>query len=241
MLKSDFKLEYSSSTSRVTFPIVVVAAGSSRRMNGLDKMFLEINGIPVIARTLLAFEDSPLISNIILVTRNESIVDMQKIVQKYNISKVKDIVEGGTDRFSSVLNGMAQLENSDDFVLIHDGARPLVDGKTIGNVCAALQNYPAAVCAVPIKDTVKFADAMGNVDYTPDRSKLYSAQTPQGVSVKLYKQAVNSIKDFSLVTDDAYVMEAAGYEVKIVMGDYRNIKITTVEDIALAEILSKGE
>lgn len=241
MVKTDFKLEYTTSNTSERYPVIIVAAGNSSRMKGVNKQFFEIGGMPIIARTMSAFQNSSLISRIILVTKEEFVADMQKIALNYNISKLTDVVVGGNDRFSSVINGFKCLSDSEEKVLIHDGARPFVNSVIIGNVCAALQNYDAAVCAVPLKDTVKSVNPDGTVNHTPDRSKIFSVQTPQGVDVKLYKTAAENISDTSVITDDASVMELSGYSVKIVDGDYKNIKITTPEDMILAEAFLKGE
>lgn len=241
MVKTDFKLEYTTSNTSEHYPVIIVAAGNSSRMKGVNKQFFEIGGMPIIARTMSAFQNSSLISRIILVTKEEFVADMQKIALKYNISKLTDVVVGGSDRFSSVLSGVKCLTDNEEKVLIHDGARPFVNSVIIGNVCAALQNYDAAVCAVPLKDTVKSINSDGTVNHTPDRSKIFSVQTPQGVDVKLYKTAAENISDTSVITDDASVMELSGYSVKIVDGDYKNIKITTPEDVIWAEAFLKGE
>ena len=239
MIKVDYKFEYTCDCAVERYPVIIVAAGTSSRMQGINKQFLEVGGVPVIARTMLAFEESPLISRIILVTKEEFIADIEKLAKEYSIAKLTDVVCGGADRFSSVLNGFKCLDSNEKKVLIHDGARPFVDSVIIGNVCAALQNFDASVCAVPVKDTIKISSDDGLVENTPDRSKMYSAQTPQGVDVSLYKTAAETISNTSLITDDASVMELAGHKVKIVMGDYKNIKITTPEDIILAEAILK--
>lgn len=241
MIKTDFKFEYTSTDTPERYPVIIVAAGSSSRMKGINKQFFEVGGMPVIARTMTAFENSALISRIVLVTKAEFIADIQKIASKYNISKLTDVVEGGNDRFSSVINGLNCINDGEKKVLIHDGARPFVNSMVIGNVCAALQNFDAAVCAVPLKDTIKTVNDDGTVKNTLDRSKIFSVQTPQGVDVELYKNAVAKITDTSVITDDASVMELSGYSVKIVDGDYKNIKITTPEDMVLAEAFLKGE
>ncbi|MBR4761110.1 MAG: 2-C-methyl-D-erythritol 4-phosphate cytidylyltransferase [Clostridia bacterium] len=219
-------------------PVIIVAAGSSSRMGGEDKQFISISGIPVIARTLIAFERSPDISKIILVTRKESINDMQLIAEKYLISKLTDIVEGGKTRGDSVVCGMARLDKGERKVLISDGARPFVTNRMISDCACALKSHDGCLCAVKVTDTVKQADDM-RVTKTVDRSKLYLAQTPQGVDVALYKKAIEGKGDREF-TDDASVLESAGGDVVIVEGDVRNIKITTPSDIPLAEILIKG-
>lgn len=222
-------------------PVIVVAAGSSTRMKGVNKQLLPLAGIPVIVRTLLALERSPFVSRIILVTRQEDIPEMQRLCEKYMIHKLTDLVKGGNDRHESVLCGFARLSGDENKVLIHDGARPLVTDFVIGNVTAALQNNDAVVCGVKISDTVKRADENGIVTGTVNRDGLYAVQTPQGVSVQAYKAAAEKLNDTACFTDDAAFMEAAGYQVKIVQGSCRNIKITTPEDISLAELYIKGE
>jgi len=242
MIETELKLDFSCvEDNSEALPVIIVAAGNSSRMKGANKQFLELDGVPVIARTLMVFEKSPLISQIILVTRSEDILSMQMLCSDYGITKLTDITEGGADRFSSVCNGIKRLDKATKKALVHDGARPLVDNRIIGNVCAALQNDDGVICAVPVKDTVKKADENNYVTETPVRSSLYAVQTPQGVNVELYKKAAENITDSRTVTDDASVMESMGIRVKIVEGSYKNIKITTPEDVALAQMLLKGE
>lgn len=242
MNKTEIKLQYNiCQQSECAIPAIIVSAGSSTRMNGIDKQFLPIFGVPVVARTLMTFERCEHISKIIIVTSKQNIQQMQLVCEKYNISKLTDIVEGGSNRHESVMNGIAQLDNTDEKVLIHDGARPFVDMCTISEVVEALNTYDAALCACKINDTVKKVSNDGMVECTVDRSSLYSAQTPQGVDVAKYKTACNSIPNVEDLTDDASVMEAMDYSVKIIIGSSKNIKITTPDDIAIAEALVKGE
>ncbi len=221
-------------------PVIVAAAGSSSRMQGINKQLLNLAGIPVIIRTLKAFERSRDISKIILVTREDSIVQMQLLCEKYMISKLTDIVSGGDDRHASVLCGMARLSPDEDKVLIQDGARPFVSERMISDCVRALDTADGSLCAVKINDTVKKSAAGGTVESTLDRSMLYAAQTPQGVHVSLYKKALGQAGDCCF-TDDASVLEAGGYKVALVEGGAQNIKITTKADIALAEALLGGD
>ena len=221
-------------------PVIIVSAGSSSRMGGLNKQFLQICGVPVIARTLRVFEKSPFISRIILVAREDNIPDMQLIAQKYGIEKITDIVAGGNQRRDSVMCGLEKLTSDEKKVLIHDGARPFADDVLIGNAVAALENNDACVCAVKVIDTIKRADDEKIVTATVDRENLYSVQTPQGVNVPKYLEAISRFPD-DTVTDDASLMEKAGYSVKIVDGNRKNIKITTPDDINFAEIIVRGE
>lgn len=242
MNTTETKLKYEvCSVSPNALPVIIVAAGSSARMNGINKQFLEINSIPVIVKTMLAFEQSTDIKNIILVTKAEDIFKLQLLAEKHNISKLTDIVCGGNSRQESVLKGLARVGTEDEAVLIHDGARPLVCNQVINRVANGLKSYSAVTCAVKVKDTVKQIDADGKVIKTLDRSSLVAVQTPQGVKVKEYRQAVDSVKNLADFTDDTSIMEAAGFDVLTVEGDYKNIKITTPEDIATAQKFAESE
>lgn len=235
MVETELKLSYVTEVDEnAEAPVIIVAAGSSSRM-GKNKQFMEIAGIPVIARTLLNFERCGCISNIILVTRREDIPSLQLIAEKYGISKLSDIVEGGDTRQESVLKGFDRLAKEVKSVLIHDGARPLTDESVIKAVVKGLEKYPAVTCAVKPKDTIKEITPDGLVVKTLKRESLVAVQTPQGVYKNEYLDAVKKAGDVSVFTDDMSVMEAAGYEVLTVEGDYKNIKITTPEDIAAAE------
>lgn len=242
MNKTETKLQYNvCATSNSALPAIIVAAGSSTRMKGINKQFMPVLGVPVIARTLMAFENCEDISKIIIVTARESILDMQLVCEKYMISKVTDIVEGGDNRHQSVIKGFECLGQNDLKVLIHDGARPFVDIDTISSVVYALKDFDAALCVSKINDTVKKVTEDGIVLSTVDRSLLYAAHTPQGVDINKYKIACEKVSDVEQFTDDAAVMEAAGYSVKAIIDGGKNIKITTPDDIAVAEALVKGE
>lgn len=235
MNKTELKLQYNICEKEAGgIPVIVVAAGASSRMQGTNKQLIQLGGVPVIIRTLLAFENCDGVSNIILVVRDEDLFEIQMLTHKYMITKISDIVCGGASRQESVLKGFARLKNDEKFVLIHDGARPFIDSKVINLVISSLQKYSAVTCAVKVKDTIKQIDKDGKVIKTLDRNSLVSVQTPQGVNVKEYLKAVENLNvaDF---TDDTSIMEAAGYDVAVVEGSYKNIKITTKEDIALAE------
>lgn len=232
------KFEYSvKSTDIKPVPVIIVAAGNSSRMGGVNKQTVMLSGMPVIARTLLAFERSPYINKIILVTKKEDILKFESICEEYSVNKVTDIIEGGEDRHSSVLNGIDRLSENDESVLIHDGARPFVSDTIICDCVNALKEYDGVLPVVKVSDTVKEATENGIVSKTVDRSCLYLAQTPQGVNIQKYKVAGNNAGDF---TDDASVLENAGYKVKTVLGDKKNIKITTPDDIIIAKAFIDG-
>ncbi len=242
MNKTETKLQYKVCDVREdALPVIIVAAGSSSRMNGVNKQLLEINGIPVIVKTMLAFEECNAIKNIILVTKADNIFSFQLLAEKYGISKLSDIVCGGNSRQESVLNGLKRLGKNDQAVLIHDGARPLVNQNIIYNVADALKLYPAVTCAVKVKDTIKQILPDGKVEKTLNRDTLVAVQTPQGVRVNEYRKAIEDLKDISAFTDDTSIMEAAGFDVYTVEGSYMNIKITTPEDIATAESIAESE
>lgn len=239
---TELKLEYAVCDSEKSgIPVIIVAAGASSRMGGINKQTALLAGVPVLARTLMAFERSEVISSIILIVRAEDVFSMQLMAEKYGIEKLTDIVCGGNTRQESVLNGFARLDKNTESVLIHDGARPFADGAVIRAVADGLKLHSAVTCAVPVKDTVKIVDKDGKIITTPDRESLAAVQTPQGVRVADYLSAVEKIGDVSKFTDDMSVMEAAGYEAYTVSGSYRNIKITTIEDLKLAEYLLSGE
>ena len=218
-------------------PAIIVAAGSFTRMEGVNKQLAEISGIPVIIRTLMAFENSNLVSSIILVVRADDVFSMQLLTEKYGITKLTDIVCGGNCRQESVVKGLSRVSVTAEKVLIHDGARPLVDGETIERVAKGLDSFSAVTCAVPIVDTVKRVDTNGQVLETLNRDGLVSVQTPQGVRVTDYKSALEKAEDLSAFTDDMSIMEKAGFKVLTVMGSRDNIKITTKRDIPFAESL----
>lgn len=239
-MKTELKLQYKINEPETkAIPVIIVAAGNSTRM-GANKQFMEITGVPVIARTLMAFENSSVVSRIILVAKADDIFELQRLKTKYCISKVSDIVCGGSCRQESVLNGFKRLSDDEKEVLIHDGARPLVTEEIIASVTTALNDYSAAACGVRVKDTLKQVDESGKIIKTIDRSSVFAVQTPQGVKKEEYLSAVENV-DLSAVTDDMSIMELAGYTCLMTEGSYKNIKITTPEDIALAENFLKEE
>ena len=236
MLETEFKLEYEIEELPADggVSVIVVAAGSSTRMNGINKQTAQLCGVPLIIRTLMQFEKCSKISNIILVVKPDELFSMQQLAYGYSIKKLSDIVCGGESRQQSVKNGLERLPENAETVLIHDGARPFVTDEIICSVISALSTHNAVTCAVKLKDTVKQVDENGNVLSTPDRNTLVAVQTPQGVNVSDYRAALESSVDLGRFTDD---MEAAGHKPFTVPGSYENIKVTTPEDIALAEYL----
>ncbi len=229
-----FELEFTENQINVNaLPVIIVAAGDSTRMNGIAKPFALLKGIPVIARTLLKFHNSPCISNIVLVTKKEYIPQMQSLCDEYMITKISDIVEGGSNRQESVYEGLKRVKNANK-VLIHDGARPLISSDLISRICSKLLSCDGVICAVKSKDTIKNVCADGVVNLTYKREELYCVQTPQGADVEKYLNLLGNT-DLSVFTDDASILESAKIPVYVVDGEYTNIKITTPDDLALAE------
>lgn len=218
---------------------IVLAAGQGKRMEtDVPKQYLMLRGKPVLYYSLKAFEESE-IDEIILVTgRNEVDYCKREIKEKFGFQKISAIVEGGSERYHSVYQGLCALSGM-NYVLIHDGARPLVDSVIISRAVACVQKYGACVTGMPVKDTVKIADDKKVVMETPPRDKVWLIQTPQAFEYDLIRGAYDELfrQNITNVTDDAMVLELIrSYPVKLTEGSYENIKITTPEDIPLAEV-----
>ena len=223
-----------------TSAAIIVAAGSSRRMSGRDKLWMSLNGRIILARTIDVFNSSPLIDTIILVVNVERRGDATRLCIQEDWRKITAIASGGTRRQDSVRIGLDTLAKSTPtcrWVMIHDGARPLVTHSLLEAGLQAAQEHQAAIAAVPVKDTIKQAQH-GIVTTTLDRTELWSIQTPQVFSFPLIHRAHHS--PAADVTDDAALLENLGQPVAIFPGSYTNIKITTQEDILIAEALLQG-
>ena len=222
--------------------VVIVAAGSSRRMGGRDKLWTPLVGRVTLARTIDAFALSPLISKIVLVLNTERLEEARVLCKREGWNKIDGIVVGGTRRQDSVRGGLDHLaENAPEtrWVMIHDGARPLVSNTIIEAGLQAAQTHQAAVAAVPVKDTIKQVRD-GVIQNTPERSQLWMVQTPQVFAFPLIHQAHHSGLAEREATDDAALLERLGHPVAIFPGSYTNLKITTQEDLLLAEALIQG-
>ena len=218
---------------------IVLAAGQGKRMHSkIQKQFLEIGGKPILYYSMECFQKSPLIQDIILVTGEDMISYCQsEIVEKYGFTKVCKVTAGGKERYDSVYAGLLCCQDT-DYVYIHDGARPFVTEEMIQRGYEAVKRTNACVMGMPSKDTVKLADPSGYIKETPDRKIVWNIQTPQIFSYDLIRGAYESIrkKDMSNVTDDAMVVEQeTGTKILLVEGSYQNIKITTPEDLAVAD------
>lgn len=219
---------------------VVVAAGSSTRM-GMDKLMLPLDETPVIVYTLRAVQAAPSVGEIILVTREDLIVPMSQLCQDYAISKVTKVVRGGASRTQSVRLGTLEVSGDAQVIAIHDGARPFVSAEVIERAVAQAMETGAAAPAVPVKDTIKVAHD-GVVESTPDRACLFAVQTPQVFESSLIKAAPQKALDDGLeLTDDCAAVERLGMKVALTRGDERNIKLTTPEDLAVAQAILELE
>ncbi|MFC1987629.1 2-C-methyl-D-erythritol 4-phosphate cytidylyltransferase [Chloroflexota bacterium] len=213
---------------------VIVAAGKSQRMGGVDKVFALLGGKPTIARVTDVFQRCNSIHQIIIVLSQSNLKPGQQLVAEQGWSKVTDVCPGGERRQDSVASGISRLSNC-DWVVIHDGARPLVTEDLIDRGLKAAQETGAAVAAVPVTDTIKVAGDDGFVQGTPPRSNLWAVQTPQVFRFDIIAEAYRQTK--YEVTDDARLVEQLGYKVKLYMGAYDNIKVTTPDDLTIAEVL----
>lgn len=225
----------------VTIPgdvaVIIVAAGRGTRMEAEgNKVFLPIRGVPVLVRTLKAFYESGLLHRYILVIGAEERSEVLELLEKWCPEIPVKLVYGGTERQESVYNGLLALKGDESVVLIHDGARPFITQNAIRACIQAVWTLGAACVGVPVKDTVKRVDNMDIVAETPDRSLLWQVQTPQGfkpdIILKAHRKAL--LEDFH-GTDDSVLAERMGVKVRMIMGSYSNIKITTPEDLAFAE------
>lgn len=221
------------------YAAIVLAAGSGKRMNSkVHKQYLIIQDRPVLYYSLKAFEDSAVDEIVLVVGKGEEEFCRKEIVDKYGISKVKAIVEGGKERYHSVFEGLKQTSDA-DYVLIHDGARPFVNQDIIRRCMQEVQKYQACVVGMPVKDTIKIADEEGYAKQTPDRKNVWMIQTPQTFSYALIYEAYEEMlkTEDTAITDDAMVLERIkDKKSKLIEGSYRNIKITTPEDLLIANV-----
>ena len=218
---------------------IIVAAGKSERMgSGVDKAFLSLVNKPVVAWSLLAFERCPEIDRIVLVVRKEQLVASKAVVKMFGISKVDKIVAGGARRQESVATGLKACDVDTRYVVIHDGARPLVTSAMISEVVQAVRRAPAVTVGRPVTDTIKLCEKGQTVSKTIPRDKLWAVQTPQAFQMKVLLPALKALGKTE-VTDECGALERAGESVKILPQLQPNFKITTVEDLQIAGSLLK--
>ena len=214
---------------------VIVAAGTASRMGGIDKVMAELEGEPMILRTVRTFQTCEAIREIIIVTREDLIIPIMGLCA--GLEKVKAVVVGGSSRQESVERGLNALSDKVKLVAVQDGARPLITHAVIDRTVRAAHSYGAAAPAIPVKDTIKVVTG-GVVSSTPDRKTLQAVQTPQVFDLAMLRGALKKAKaDGAEVTDDCSAVERLGMSIKIVEGDERNIKVTTPMDLKIAKLL----
>ena len=221
---------------------VIVSAGKSHRfMEGRKKQFHFLGGRPILAHTLDKFETCPLVRSILLVVGQEDMdYCLKEVIEKYKFQKVSQIIPGGKRRQDSVKNGMDALQKDADIVAIHDGVRPFVTKAMIEDSIHFAVRHGAVVLAMPVKDTIKISNPDGTVLKTLDRESLWQIQTPQTFQTNVIKEAYyRATEDGFIGTDDASLVERLGVKVHILPGSYTNIKITTPEDLLLANLFLK--
>ncbi len=222
---------------------VIVAAGSSRRM-GTDKIMMKLGAMPVLARTILAFEKNEYVDEIIIVTREEKLEEIAALCHNNGLHKVRQVVVGGATRMESALAGVSAARHEAELIAIHDGARPLVSQELITKTIFAARDYRAAVPALPSTDTLKAIDDNGFVIGTVDREKTVRVQTPQVFHADLIKGALTrAVTEGLSLTDDCSAIEMMGVRAFVVEGEAENIKITTPSDLvtAAAVVEERGE
>jgi len=214
---------------------VIVAAGTAERMGGKDKIMADLGGMPVVLRTVRAFQDCDAIREIVVVTREDLLTTIMGLCA--GLDKVTAVVVGGKSRQESVKLGLNALSKKVKLAAIHDGARPLVTWQVIDRAVRAANSYGAAAPAIAVKDTIKVVQG-GVVKETPERKTLYAVQTPQVFDFDLIRGALKKAQeDEAALTDDCSAVERMGMSVKIVEGDEKNLKITTPMDLAVAQML----
>jgi len=214
--------------------VVIVAAGTSRRMAGINKLFASLKGKPLLAWSVDTCQRYSLVQQIVLVLNDKDLARGRKLKKERGWSKVT-LCPGGARRQDSVREGLKQIRDC-DLVMIYDGARPFLTIDLIENGLKVVGETGAAVAAVPVKDTIKLADSEKLIGETLQRDRLWAAQTPQIFSFDVITRAYKNLA--AEVTDDAAAVESLGHKVQLYMGDYKNIKVTTAEDLALARIIA---
>jgi len=226
--------------------VIVPAAGAGRRMGfGKNKAFITIRDVPLLVLCMKMLAETGMVRRVIVVTRAWEITETERMLKKYQPDFFPDInwqvTAGGRERQDSVANGLALVTDESGYVAVHDGARPFAGTEVFARTFARAKEFGAAIAAVPLKDTVKVVDARGIVVSTPERSSLCAVQTPQIFEINVLRKGYDFLKEHPVaVTDDASLVEASGHPVAVAEGSYENIKVTTPEDLLLAEkILEK--
>lgn len=230
---------------------IILSGGKGKRMgSSISKQYMMLNDRPILYYSLDSFEKSDVDEVVVVVGKNDKEYVKSEIVDKYNFKKVKIITEGGAERYNSVYNGLMAIDDqmnvniNNTYVLIHDGARPFISVEIINKTIYEVMKDNAVVVGVPVKDTIKIVNNLNDIVDTPDRSMLWQVQTPQAFLLPeikaAYKKAIESERKD--LTDDSMVMETfGGHTVKMIMGDYNNIKITTPEDLIFGSAILNNQ
>lgn len=222
---------------------VVVAAGTASRMQGIDKVLAPLGDIPILVRTLRVFQQHPDIAEIVVVTREDLLVEISRLCKDYSLDKASKIVVGGSERMLSVRAGLREVDREAQLIAIHDGARPFLSQQVLDEVLRQAAASGAAAPAIPVNDTIKRAEN-GIVVETVDRSTLWAVQTPQVFQADLIRAAVEkAVTDLAVITDDCSAVERLGMKVVLTTGHRENIKVTTPFDMLLGEAIlaQRGE
>ena len=223
--------------TKPVWSVVVVAAGTASRMQGIDKILAPLGDMPILARTLQVFEHCASVSEVVVVTREDLLVDISRLCKDYGFDKVTKVVVGGAERLLSVRAGLRQVRADAELIAIHDGARPFLTQTVLDQVLEQAAASGAAAPAIPLNDTIKRA-VDGIVEETVDRSVLWSVQTPQVFQADLIRAAVEQAAEQGIqVTDDCSVVEQLGMKVVLTPGDRENIKVTTPFDLVLGQAI----
>lgn len=216
--------------------VIIAAAGQGKRMSlEVNKIFVELNNKPIIIYSLEKFIEEKWVDEIVIVANPQEIAVVKQLLKKYNMD-IHIVVSGGTERQMSIRNGLAHINSK--YVMIHDAARPFISSEKLNNLYKEVQNSNAAVLGVPAKDTIKQIDKYNKIKCTLERESLWLIQTPQAFGRSILKEAFEKAeKENFLGTDDSSLVERLGIEVQVIMGDYQNIKITTPEDLILAQAI----
>lgn len=217
---------------------IIVCGGKGKRMGtDLPKQFLKLNNKPIIAHTIEKFQNCNIIDEIVVVINKDYQKYFKEIISKYNFNKISNIVFGGKERFNSVYNGLISIKNENSIVVIHDGVRPFIKLKYIENIIEETKKNKACILGIGAKDTIKICEN-NTVLKTIQRENLFIIQTPQAFNYKLIKKAYEkALEEGFFGTDDSVLIENMGEKVKVIAGDYENIKITTPEDLKIGEAL----
>ena len=219
--------------------VLILAGGSGKRMGaGINKVFLPLSGVPILIRSIAPF--TGFCQGAVLSVPEEEIPLARELLTRYGLSRfVLQVVPGGRERQESAANALAAVPKDGEFILIHDGARPLVTEEIIRKALLSAREFGSGIASVPVVDTIKVADSSGWITQTPDRSRLFAMQTPQAFRAEIIRKAHEAPGDF-LATDDAQLAEHAGFRVHLSEGDRENLKITQPMDLQLAELILKN-